>query len=629
MSTPSIHDLSSAQRYQLLAAQAAEFALIVMDDAGTIVEWSPGATTLLGWTAQEAIGQPASLIFTEEDRRSGVVRAELHTAQALGCTTDTRWHARKDGSTVFCDGIANRILAGDGRTLLGFGKIVREAYGIRTQDGNASAGVTAQRSFLAAVLESVEDGVVVCDRQGKITFFNDAAKRIHGLRETPVSFERWAGHYQQYEPDGITLLPFDALPLYRALKGDKVERVDIVVMAQDGVRRHVQVTGRPLRDRAGNLLGAVIAMHDVSGDHEARYVRDEMAREVTRHVAAEESTARLRRAEAQLRLAAQAAELGIWTWDIRHDASSWEDARMYEIFNIDCGAEPVNTARLMADYLHPDDVPAYREALERTIHGGARFHFTGRFYRLPARDVRWIELTGVRQPGCEREADVIVGTAADITERKSNEEALAQARLRLEATLSAAEVATWIWDIDADRISADRNLAQLFGVPDELAQSAPLARYATAIHPDDMPTVTAQLQQTIATKVPYRATYRIADRNGGWRWVNARGKIEDDEHGRPKRLAGVTLDITRQVELQQEWHATEERYRTLITSMDEAFGIVQVIVDDTGSRSTTASRKSTARWNCKRAWNAPPAAPSARWSPTSSRTGSRSTAVSR
>jgi len=564
--------ISSERRQQLLVKHAVEYAMIVMDEKGVIVEWSPGAVQLLGWTAEEAIGQPAAMIFTEEDRDAGAVRAELHTAIALGSAADVRWHVRKDGATVFCDGIVNRIYDDDGVTLLGFGKILREAYASSQaspdQDG---APARAQRSFVAAVLESVEDGVVACDRQGQLTFFNDAARRIHGLKALPLSFEKWGGNYHLYRADGVTPLTIEEIPLYRALKGEQVEGARVAVIAADGRHHDVRVSGRPIRDGAGRILGAVISMHEVT-----------IVREQDVRTTAERPQDRFVKAEEQLRLATEAAQLGIWTWNVGLDACTYENVRMHDILNIPFGQAAPSGARLMADYLHPGDAGQFRQATEDTLRHGKRFYFAGRFCRLPEREPRWIELTGVLQPGRREDAPIIIGTAADITERKRDEEALRETRLRLEATLSAGEVASWIWDIKHDRIHADRNLARLFGIVQEPGAELPLTAYTDAIHPDDRDEVSKQIRHAIDTREPYRATYRVIDAAGGERRVNARGRIEFDADGEPALLAGVMLDITRQTELQEGWRLSEERYRTLITSMDEAFGIVQVLVDEAG-----------------------------------------------
>jgi PAS domain S-box-containing protein len=575
-----MHGLASEKRFQLLANNAIEHAMIVMDADGIIVDWSAGAEHLLGWSAEEAVGQPAALIYTPEDVQTDAHGNELNTAVTLGRSSDVRWHQRKDGSVVFCDGVVSKILDEDGKTLLGFGKIMREAYSTqRDRPGQASSAGSEQRSFLAAVLESVENGIVACDNQGRLTFFNDAARAIHGVEQTSLAPEQWAERYQVYCADGSAPLAVDRLPLVRALHGERVEATDVVVRAIDGRTRQVQVSGRPLRDAAGDILGAVISMNDVTALYEAREALRTVSLEQGRRRAAEASEERLRKAQEQLRVAAEAARLGIWTWDVELDDGTWENDEMYRIFGLPVGEQRINGARFMAERLHPDDAAGFQEAVRASVEDGERLYFVGRIHGAEPGTVRWIEVTGV--PGAVRPG-VLVGTLADITERKQIEKTLEEARLRMAATLSAGEVATWIWDIQHDRIIGDANLTSLFSLPESLATGAPLATYFDPMHPDDVDHVAEEIQRVIDTRTPYRATYRIRQPDGGWRWVSGRGRLDLDARGRPEFMAGVLLDITSQRQAQDALRVAEERYRTLISSMDEAFAIVQVLVDADG-----------------------------------------------
>ena len=557
--------------------------MLMVDRHGTIVEWSRGAEELLGWSADEALGQPVAMIFTPEDRETGAPRAELHTALALGHTSDVRWHQRKDGSAVFCDGTVHKIVDDDSHALLGFGKFMRKAYIAHKEDRRAPSGATAeQRSFLAAVLESVESGIVACDRQGKLTFFNDAARRIHGLAEAPLHFEHWAEQYHLYRADGVTRLPLDEVPLYRALMGERVEGARVVVMQAGGKRHHVEVTGLPLKDAAGEILGAVISMHDVTPLHDVETAHAQTVLEQGKRVAAQAAESRLRKTELQLRVATEAAQLGIWTWEVASDIVTWENARMFEIFRLPANSKPLNGAAFMAGYIVPEDAAAFRLASESCLNEGSRFHFVGRFRRHGEPDVRWVELAGIVQ---SEDADgrlVVIGTAADITLRKDLEQTIEDARMRLAATLAAGEVATWIWKIRSDRLVGDSNLARLFGVPFDAVIDAPMAIFTGAIHADDAHAVAGLLRRAVETGEAYRAVFRIADGQGGQRWVSARGRVETDDTGNPLMMAGVLLDITSQKLAEAELRIAEERYRTLITSMDEAFAIVQVLVDAEG-----------------------------------------------
>lgn len=167
----------------------------------------------------------------------------------------------------------------------------------------------------------------------------------------------------------------------------------------------------------------------------------------------------------------------------------------------------------------------------------------------------------------------------NITDRKQHEAALQDAQARLEATLAAGEVSTWIYDINANRLFADRNLARLFAVSEHHVNGGPLKPYLNAIHPDDIDQVHQHIQDAIRTGKPYQSSYRVRGPNGEWRFVIARGKVEYDLSGSPARMPGVVLDVTQQKLAEQALQAKEERYGALFNAIDEGFSIVEIITD--------------------------------------------------
>jgi PAS domain S-box-containing protein len=129
-----------------------------------------------------------------------------------------------------------------------------------------------QQGFLSALLESVEDGIVACDARGIITVFNHAARKFHGLDEAPIQPERWAEYYDLYLPDGRTLMKTEEVPLYRALRGEIVRNVEMVIAPKNGVRRTLLASGRAIYGTGGEKLGAVVVMRDfteLKATHEA------------------------------------------------------------------------------------------------------------------------------------------------------------------------------------------------------------------------------------------------------------------------------------------------------------------------------------------------------------------------
>ena len=148
----------------------------------------------------------------------------------------------------------------------------------------------------------------------------------------------------------------------------------------------------------------------------------------------------------------------------------------------------------------------------------------------------------------------------DFTQRKQAADALRDAQMRLEATLSAGEIATWTWDIRANRVIGDKNLARLFSVSPEDANGGPIERYLPAIHPDDRAQAAATIQAAIESRSHYEAEYRLVQ-DGAIRWVIARGGVETDAAGNPVSLPGVVLDITARKEAQLALVTSEARAR--------------------------------------------------------------------
>lgn len=121
-----------------------------------------------------------------------------------------------------------------------------------------------ERTFLSEVLENAADGIVACDANAKLTLFNRAAREFHGLMEASIPPEQWAEHYSLYQADGQRLLAPEDVPLLRALRGEPVHDVEIMIVPEGGTPRTVLTNGGRLLDDNGNTAGAVAVMHDIT-----------------------------------------------------------------------------------------------------------------------------------------------------------------------------------------------------------------------------------------------------------------------------------------------------------------------------------------------------------------------------
>ncbi|CAN5824048.1 PAS domain S-box protein [soil metagenome] len=116
---------SDAFLYELTLNNLREYALFVMDVHGVVLTWHPGVEAVFGYARDAFVGHSGLMIFTEEQRRTGVPQKEMTQAAETGYGNDERWHLRADGSQFWAVGIMS-ALRDDNGELLGFTKIVRD-----------------------------------------------------------------------------------------------------------------------------------------------------------------------------------------------------------------------------------------------------------------------------------------------------------------------------------------------------------------------------------------------------------------------------------------------------------------------------------------------------------------------
>jgi PAS domain S-box-containing protein len=113
----------SENRYRAIVESATDYAIITLDLHGLVTGWNKGARTVLGWEENEVLGKPGDLIFTPEDRATGVPELEMRKASTTGRAADERWHVKRDGTLFWASGQMTPLH--DGR-LHGYLKILRD-----------------------------------------------------------------------------------------------------------------------------------------------------------------------------------------------------------------------------------------------------------------------------------------------------------------------------------------------------------------------------------------------------------------------------------------------------------------------------------------------------------------------
>jgi PAS domain S-box-containing protein len=134
----------------------------------------------------------------------------------------------------------------------------------------ANAELVRRQSFTDALLETIDVGIVSCDSQGGSISSNRAARAISGVAGGPQSLS------QEETPSVVDVLDMNGhsvavedYPLIRALCGEDVGAVELLLGPVGGPHREFVTSGVQIRDAAGAVIGAVSAMTNVSAERTA------------------------------------------------------------------------------------------------------------------------------------------------------------------------------------------------------------------------------------------------------------------------------------------------------------------------------------------------------------------------
>jgi PAS domain S-box-containing protein len=240
---------AEAQQAWLAAVVASSTdAIIGRDLDGAITSWNPAAETLFGYTVQEVLGRPASILAPP----ARLAEVEEHLAclrQGNAVSTLESQRQRKDGTILDVSLSSSPVRDSDG-CLIGSANIMR--------DITHEKQLVVEQERLAAVVTSADDAILTRSLDGRIASWNAAAERLFG--------------YTAQEAIGkpLTLIiPPDraaefATVLAQFQQGEPVVHRETVRQHKDGRRIDVWTTVSQVRDSDGTVIGLAGIYRDIT-----------------------------------------------------------------------------------------------------------------------------------------------------------------------------------------------------------------------------------------------------------------------------------------------------------------------------------------------------------------------------
>jgi PAS domain S-box-containing protein len=124
--------------------------------------------------------------------------------------------------------------------------------------------------LMTNILESLRDGIIVADTNGRILTANLAAAAVAGKEAKHIPPSAWSEAYGLFVPGTETLFPPDELPLARAIRGEATDGVEVLVRnPQVPEGTYVSVSGAPLLSGSGKVRGGVVVFRDITESKKA------------------------------------------------------------------------------------------------------------------------------------------------------------------------------------------------------------------------------------------------------------------------------------------------------------------------------------------------------------------------
>ncbi len=185
---------------------------------------------------------------------------------------------------------------------------------------------------------------------------------------------------------------------------------------------------------------------------------------------------------------------------------------------------------------------------------------------------------------------VVLIVCEDISERKESEKALQEWKTLTESVLGQLPKGFAYRCLNNKNWTAvyvSDGIEEVTGFPaSELLNGT--INYDSLLAPSENERVWANVQKALAKHCPYENEHQIITRDGGTKWILARGRFIFDEAGQLLYLDGLNVDITEQKQIENDLRASETRFRSLIEHVP--FGIHEIRLDGTMSSMNQAGR---------------------------------------
>jgi PAS domain S-box-containing protein/diguanylate cyclase (GGDEF)-like protein len=228
-----------------------------------------------------------------------------------------------------------------------------------------------------------------------------------------------------------------------------------------------------------------------------------------------------------------------------------------------------------ASIIYPDDHERVFKNWKEITKRGENYYDE---YRILHKDssVRWVIDTGIPEFDSDGKITGYVGTLQDITGRKEAEKALRESEARLRLSAKAANVGLWDWDLLTNAVHYSPEWKHQIGYSDDEISNS-FDEWQSRVHPDDLGPMLQQVQSYIdKPEGVHEAEFRFRHKDGTYRWIYTRADMIRDDTGKPVRMLGCHIDITRMEQLKENLRQAKEVAEKKAAELDQALEVLPI-----------------------------------------------------
>jgi PAS domain S-box-containing protein len=252
----------------------APIAIAFADREGRYRRCNRAFCAMLGFDAEELKGESMGSLTHSADLESTTAGLERLWSGEIAHLEVEKRYLRKSGGALWVHATTSLVSAGgpDPECSVEF------LLDISARKQMAAA-LLQNQTLLATVIAELPIALIACDVRGQLTHHNHAAAQLFGIAAEEADQAAPRNPYplrsQVYRADGTTPVPREERPLARTLLGDRVRDAEFVIARPDNVRRTVLASAQRLVGQAGQPLGALAVIEDIT---ERRLAEEELER---------------------------------------------------------------------------------------------------------------------------------------------------------------------------------------------------------------------------------------------------------------------------------------------------------------------------------------------------------------